>query len=189
MWLLFHVLFYVLCVLIMIPFKVFLKAIFFGIFSMVIGFPSNFFATEIILYFDKDHSKIINNFNEYIENGIYLSFLLSGFITYLVVLLIKKGCAGDLEGSINIMGIDVAIPTETLSRLRSTRNLNRSDNNPSDNNSHISRVSRIDLEQQQRRQRRLPINNGGSGKSIQSEPICSSEVLAPERGIQTSNSF
>lgn len=183
----------------MIPFKVFLKAIFFGIFSMVIGFPSNFFATEIILYFDKDHSKIINNFNEYIENGIYLSFLLSGFITYLVVLLIKKGCAGDIEGSINIMGIDVAIPTETLSRLRSTRNLNRSDNNPSDNNpsynnpsdnnSHISRVSRIDLEQQQRRQRILPINNGGSGKSIRSEPICSSEVLAPERGIQTLNSF
>jgi len=179
----------------MIPFKVFFKAILFGLFSMVIGFPANFFATEIILYFDKDHDQIINNFNEYKENGIYLSFFLSGFITYLVVLLLKKGCAGDLEGSINIMGIDVAVPTETLNRLRSKRNVNHEHPSPTDSHRHISRVSCVDLEQQETRRRQarhtrhrpsLDDDKNGSGKSINSEPIYTQE---PELGIKTSNSF
>ena len=96
------------------------------------------------------------------------------------------------------MGIDVAVPTETLSRLRSKRNVNHEHPSPTDSHRHISRVSRVDLEQQETRTRQtiqerhtrhrpsLDDDKIGSGKSINSEPIYTEK---PERGIETSNSF
>jgi hypothetical protein len=82
---------------------------------MVIGLPSGMVATKVLQYVDKSHEPHIqNNYNEYKSSGIYFSFFITGFITYLVISLIKRGIAGDMEGSVNVCGVDIMLPTSSL---------------------------------------------------------------------------
>ena len=99
----------------MFPLRVVFEAIFIGLLTMLIGLPSGMVATKVLQYVDKSHEPHIqNNYNEYKSSGIYFSFLITGFVTYLVVSLIKRGIAGEMEGSVNVCGVDIMLPTSSL---------------------------------------------------------------------------
>lgn len=110
----------------MIPCLIILESILIGLITMVLGLPSGMIATKILQFIDKSHEPYIqNNYNEYKSSGIYLSFFITGLLTYLILSLIKRGVAGDLEGSVNVCGLDVALPSSSLqNQNRDRRNAN-----------------------------------------------------------------